>query len=338
MPRTRPANIHASPSRRSENVSPACGSQSRLEAGTCPPITAGVSHASRPRPSSGAAAAIHATVRRDAPGASAMASAAANGKARSRFSIGNPGWAGRRDAHAPCRHPSLADGRCRGVHAILPPMTRTSIVGPRTRPQRATSPGRALVFGGSGQIGRPLLALLVQAGWEVHALSRLPQPAADGVRWLRGDLATGRELPAEVDLMLSCGPLDAFAARFARADVACARVLAFGSTSVEVKRDSPDAGERDIARRLREAEAQLFGAAAARGIAATVLRPTLVYGAGRDATLTRIAALARRLRGFALPSDATGLRQPVHVDDLAAAAMACLDAPATHGRAYAVPG
>jgi len=198
------------------------------------------------------------------------------------------------------------------------------------------SPGRALVFGGSGQIGRPLLALLVQAGWEVHALSRQPQPA-DGVRWLRGDLATA-ELPADVDLMLSCGPLDAFAARFARADVACARVLAFGSTSVEVKRDSPDAGERDIARRLREAEAGLFGAAAARGIAATVLRPTLVYGAGRDATLTRIATLARRLRGFALPSDATGLRQPVHVDDLAAAALACLDAPATHGRAYAVPG
>src|SRR5690606_32202399 len=147
--------------------------------------------------------------RRDAAGASAMASAAANGKARGRFSIGNPGWAGRRDAHAPCRHPRLADGRCRGVHAILPPMTRPSILGARTRPQRRTLPGPVLGFGGSGQIGRPLLALLVQAGWEVHALSRLPQPAADGVRWLRGDLATGRELPAEVDLMLSCGPLDA---------------------------------------------------------------------------------------------------------------------------------
>src|SRR5690606_25022265 len=49
-------------------------------------------------------------------------------------------------------------------------------------------------------------------------------------------------------------------------------------------------------------------------------------------------APARGLRGFALPADATGRRQPVHVDDLADAAMACLDAPATHGRAYAVPG
>ncbi len=217
-------------------------------------------------------------------------------------------------------------------------MATGSVDAPRTQPQRPLAPGRALVFGASGQIGRAVLARLPQAGWRVDALSRHAQPAQPGVRWLRGDLAGSRELPEQVDLVLSCGPLDAFAARFALGDVACARVVAFGSTSLEVKHASPDADERALALRLRQAEATVFDAAAARGIAATVLRPTLVYGAGRDATLTRIASLARRLHGFALPADATGLRQPVHVDDLAAAALACLDAPATHGRAYAVPG
>ncbi len=196
----------------------------------------------------------------------------------------------------------------------------------------------ALVFGGSGQIGRPLLARLADAGWRVLAVSRQSQDARGGVRWLRGELAGCRNLPADVDAVLSCGPLDAFAAWFARGDVACARVVAFGSTSLEVKQASADAAERDVARRLREAEAQLFAAAAPRGIGASVLRPTLVYGAGRDATLTRIALLAQRLRGFALPDDATGLRQPVHVDDLADAAMACLDAPDAHAKAYALPG
>jgi uncharacterized protein YbjT (DUF2867 family) len=39
-----------------------------------------------------------------------------------------------------------------------------------------------------------------------------------------------------------------------------------------------------------------------------------------------------------LPRGASGLRQPVHVDDLAAAALGCLDRPATYGRAYALPG
>jgi uncharacterized protein YbjT (DUF2867 family) len=89
---------------------------------------------------------------------------------------------------------------------------------------------------------------------------------------------------------------------------------------------------------LREGERAVFDAAAARAAAATVLRPTLVYGAGRDRTLTRIAQLARRWGRFALPRDACGLRQPVHVDDLAAAADACIDSVASHGRAYALPG
>lgn len=209
----------------------------------------------------------------------------------------------------------------------------------RGTPARTDRGRSALVFGGSGQIGRPLVTRLLHAGWRVHALSREVQHAGPpGVHWLRGDLATARDLPPEVDAIVSCGPLDAFALRFARGDLACARVVAFGSTSVGVKHDSADPGERDVARRLREAEARLFDAASARGVAATVLRPTLVYGAGRDATLTRIARLAQRLHGFALPADATGLRQPVHVDDLASAAMACLEARAAAGRAYAVPG
>ena len=196
----------------------------------------------------------------------------------------------------------------------------------------------ALVFGGSGQIGRPLLARLPGAGWAVLALSRGAQPPLAGVRWQVGELAATGPLPPAVDAIFSCGPLDGFAQWYARAAPACRRVIAFGSTSVEVKRDSADAAERDVAARLRAAEETLFAAAAARGADATVLRPTLVYGSGRDATLTRIAALARRLHGFALPRDARGLRQPVHVDDLAAAAIACLDVSATHGRAYALPG
>jgi len=82
----------------------------------------------------------------------------------------------------------------------------------------------------------------------------------------------------------------------------------------------------------------VFAHAAAHGAQATLLRPTLVYGAGRDASLTRIAALARRFGLFPLPRGATGLRQPVHVEDLADAAIAVLEVAATFGQAYALPG
>lgn len=196
----------------------------------------------------------------------------------------------------------------------------------------------ALVFGGSGQIGRPLLARLLRGGWRVTSLSRQPQHEQPGLSWLRGDLSALPPLPARVDAIVSCGPLDAFAQWYGASRIECDRVVAFGSTSVEVKRGSADAHERDVAQRLRLGEEGVFAAAAMRSAHASVLRPTLVYGAGRDATLTRIARLAGRWGRFPLPRNAVGKRQPVHVDDLAAAAFAVLDSAASHGQTYALPG
>ena len=201
----------------------------------------------------------------------------------------------------------------------------------------------ALVFGGSGQIGRPLLDKLHDDGWRLYALSRQPQVDAPGLHWLQGsleapDLRPGSVVPRAVDAIFSCGPLDHFARWYANAPISTARVIAFGSTSVEVKRGSADADERDLAMRLREGERAVFETAAAHNAAATILRPTLVYGAGSDRTLSRIVEIARRWHRFVLPRGASGLRQPVHVHDLATAAFAVTATDATHGRAYALPG
>lgn len=196
----------------------------------------------------------------------------------------------------------------------------------------------ALVFGGSGQIGRPLLARLLRDGWRVTALSRQPRHERPGLSWLRGDLGVLPALPRQVDAIISCGPLDAFAQWYGQSQVGCDRVVAFGSTSIEVKRGSADPRERDVAQRLRAGEDGVFAAAKMRAANATLLRPTLIYGAGRDATLTRIARLAQRWGRFPLPRNATGKRQPVHVEDLAAAAFAALDREASHGQVYALPG
>ncbi len=182
----------------------------------------------------------------------------------------------------------------------------------------------ALVFGASGQIGIPLLQRLQAAGWQVLAVSRRVHADTPGLHWLHGDLACVDGLPGAVDAIFSCGPLDQFARWHAAATLRAPRVLAFGSTSASSKQDSGDAGERDLASRLLDAEALLFATGKQRGVAVTVLRPTLVYGAGRDQTLTRIAELAQRYGRFVLPRNADGLRQPVHVDDLADAAWAGL--------------
>lgn len=198
---------------------------------------------------------------------------------------------------------------------------------------------RALVFGATGQIGGPLIDLLEAEGWRITAVSRQSQRDRPGLYWLQGTLPTfeGRA-PGEVDAIFSCGPLDLFSQWYDAAGIDCPRVIAFGSTSIDVKRGSADPKERDVAERLREGERRVFDRAAARNAQATILRPTLVYGAGRDHTLTRIAQLARRWRRFVLPRDSCGLRQPVHVIDLATAACACIDSSASHNHAYSLPG
>ncbi|WP_313273333.1 NAD-dependent epimerase/dehydratase family protein [Stenotrophomonas sp.] len=198
--------------------------------------------------------------------------------------------------------------------------------------------GRALVFGGSGQIGEPLLAQLLAAGWEVTAVSRQAHADTPGVHWVQADLYGFWRDGQAFDAVISCGPLDNFARWYAGSDIHSPRVVAFGSTSAEVKQDSAEPAERDVARRLREAEQLLFATAAERGVAATVLRPTLIYGAGRDKTLTSIARMAQRTRLLVLPTSAKGMRQPVHVQDLAKAVLQVLPAAVSHGRAYAVGG
>ncbi|MEP7042482.1 MAG: NAD-dependent epimerase/dehydratase family protein [Dokdonella sp.] len=198
----------------------------------------------------------------------------------------------------------------------------------------------SLMVGASGATGRFLRPRLLAAGHQVIALSRRPYVGDEsGVRWLVGDLhATMPPLPA-LDAIFSLGPLDAFARWFAQAPiVGTPHVIAFSSMSVDSKRGSSDTAERRLAERLRSAELELAAAAERRGCAWTVFRPTLIYGAGVDRSLTPIARLAMRWRLFPRLVGARGLRQPVHADDLATACIAVLENARSHGRIYALGG
>lgn len=195
-----------------------------------------------------------------------------------------------------------------------------------------------LVIGGSSQIGHFLLPRLRATGEPVLALSRHPRPARDGVHWLRGTLPQDMPTLPELSAIVSFGPLQALAEWLAQASqIGAPRVIATSSMSAESKRDSIVPQERAIARQLRDGEAALAAACARRGCAWTVLRPTLVYGAGLDKSLTPIARRALRTRVFPIPA-ARGLRQPVHADDIAQAVLAALDCPGSAGRIVPIGG
>ena len=190
-----------------------------------------------------------------------------------------------------------------------------------------------LLFGASGSVGRFLLPLLTP----VHRVVAVSRSDREG--WLRADLNAANVAWPPAEIVISLGPLDAFAAWFERnAQAGIRRVIAMSSMSTDSKADSPDPEERELAARLRDAEARVMETSRKVGAAYTILRPTLIYGAGSDRSLAPIARFARRWRVLPLPLGGTGLRQPVHAADLAGACVAVLDNPATYAKTYALGG
>jgi len=197
---------------------------------------------------------------------------------------------------------------------------------------------KILVLGASSQIGRFLLPRLRARGDDVIAVSRAQHANADGLTWQLGELPDRMPDIGHVDAVVCYGPIVALAPWLASgAAPGATRVVCTSSMSAESKRESLDAAEREMARNLRDGEAALAAACDARGIAWTVLRPTLVYGAGIDKSLSPIARGAMRAHMFPLPSG-HGLRQPVHADDIASATTAALDTPAAEGQVIPIGG
>ena len=100
--------------------------------------------------------------------------------------------------------------------------------------------------------------------------------------------------------------------------------MALSSTSRFTKRDSVAAADRAMAARLAAAEDEVLDWARAHGIAATILRPTLIYDGIHDRNVAAIAGFIRRFGFSPLAGAATGLRQPLHADDVAAACLAAI--------------
>lgn len=191
-------------------------------------------------------------------------------------------------------------------------------------------------------VGEYLLPALTAAGWRVDAYSRkIVEAAAPGVEWSRLDqLAFGERVPAlRVPWWVCIAPItilpdyfDALRARGAR------RVVAVSSTSRFTRARSADEREQALARRLAEAESRIQAWAEPLGVEWVILRPTLIYGRGRDRNIAEIARFIRRYGFFPLLGGASGLRQPVHAEDVAAACLAALESGAARNRAYNISG
>lgn len=196
-----------------------------------------------------------------------------------------------------------------------------------------------LVSGATSLVGQYLLPELLAAGHRVEAISRQLHPHQANICWHKMPLNAQMlaTLPlSEGFVYLHLAPLwllPELLPELAARNVA--HIVAFSSTSVLSKVGSENSGERSLVAKLAAAEQALRNSGLDNW---TILRPTLIYGAGLDKNVAMIASIIRRLGFFALLGQGRGLRQPIHAQDLANAVIGVLATPNSRKHIYALSG
>jgi hypothetical protein len=204
---------------------------------------------------------------------------------------------------------------------------------------RPIHPSIAIV-GAASPIGQFLIKRCRDYAIVFHAIGRHARRCEDD-RVHSFDERSGRFDPPirAAGAVITCAPLPTIDRVMQMADcLNASRVLAFGSTGRFSKSTSSTRVERDFVSQQIEAEQRYEARSRQQGIAWTLFRPTMIYGAGSDLNVAFIGKFIRRFGFFPVPRGADGLRQPVHADDLASACLAALGCARTFGRPYNLGG
>jgi uncharacterized protein YbjT (DUF2867 family) len=196
-----------------------------------------------------------------------------------------------------------------------------------------------LVIGATGIVGGHIVQQLVASGKRPMALSRAQHHNAQ-IDWIKDDLSAPDALRIAVCETLYCtADVSLLADALPHLDCsALKRVVVFTSTSIVTKMNSEIPAEREQLRRLADGEQRLITVCEQRGIGWTILRPTIIYAEGRDGNVSRLARLIQKLGFLPLMGSGSGLRQPVHAEDLAVGAIQAAASVAANNKIYALPG
>lgn len=204
---------------------------------------------------------------------------------------------------------------------------------------------RVGILGATSIVGEYLLPLLVEDGWDVVAFSRL-------TRYLRHPLqnfpVTWQELSLsslpdntreQIPFWINLAPVWVLSQYFFLLSAyGVKHVVALSSTSKYTKTASWDPAEKKLAQKLAEGEESLTAWAKKENLTFTILRPTLIYGLGRDKNVSAIAGFIRRFAFFPVFGEARGLRQPVHAQDVASCCITALSTNTAINRCYNISG
>jgi len=232
-----------------------------------------------------------------------------------------------------------------------------------TGTDQAINSPTVLLLGASSQIGVFAIPQLIHAGFHVLAVSRKGKPEGypvfEQADWLNE--ADAIQAAQNCQYLLSAGPMylvkkflttdrnqvtpgtttpvtsgtgltsrrASLSSRDSSASLGSIQgpfktAIIFSSSSVETKRASDNPAERDQIQGMLALESDLQRIAENKGIKLVIFRPTLIYGCGLDTNISLLAKWIKRFGFMPLNGGASGLRQPVHAQDLASAAITAM--------------
>lgn len=205
--------------------------------------------------------------------------------------------------------------------------------------QRSAETKRSLVIGASGLVGSHILRRLLLEVQQPIGLSRRAQQDTS-TEWIKGDLADPQRISwpdVEVIYCTASARLlaDALPTICTRS---LQRIVLFTTSSISTKAHSSDPEVRAGIAAYARAERDVTTCCDRLGVRWTVLRPTIIYDEGKDNSLTRIARLIARFGFFPLCGRGLGLRQPVHAEDCAIAAVSAARSIKAENKTYALAG
>lgn len=187
-----------------------------------------------------------------------------------------------------------------------------------------------VVLGATGQVGLFAISRLLEQERTVIAVTRTaantPDTGIGGLRRVESSrlgevLTTPEDILSGKPALLSCGPvrlaLELLQSKRPGVVGYWERVVITGTTSTLSKKASSDEAERNMIEEIETACVGIREVCSSGQVPLTILSPTLIYGCGMDQNLSRVYRWIQRF-GFApVASVANGLRQPLHVRDLA---------------------
>lgn len=196
-----------------------------------------------------------------------------------------------------------------------------------------------LVIGATGMVGGYLMKQLTAQGVHPVGLARSAPEAPGWISADAGDLASVADSLPACSTVFSTASIQSLAKAVpVLAGKGVRRIVAFTSTSILTKLESPIASERHGLRELVQGERDFIAACERQAIRWTVLRPTIIYAEGTDINVTRVAKVIRRFGFLPIAGSGCGLRQPVHAEDLAIGAVAAARSDCAVNKVYVLSG